>query len=145
MFQRMGFTSAAENLLTDEQGIDSLNVVLNMDDGNIENLCKVLRRPGGQNASGNPDPGVKVSARAEENLKLVAFYCRHQERVSRRTNVALITLINIRKLTKQRDKEKVKKVADPMEPPTVNKRTGPGLWSPSRSIYNNLEVSPVCP
>jgi len=68
-----------------------------MDDGNIENLCKVLRRPGGQNASGNPDPGVKVSARAEEHLKLVAFYCRHQERVSRATNVALITLSDIRK------------------------------------------------
>jgi len=50
MFQRIGFTSAAANLLTDEQGIDSLNKVLNMDDGNIENLCKVLRRPGGQNA-----------------------------------------------------------------------------------------------
>jgi len=69
----MGFTSAAANLLTDEQGIDSLNEVLNMDDGNIENLCKVLRRPGGQNASGNSDPGVEVSARAEENLKLVVI------------------------------------------------------------------------
>jgi len=67
MFQRIGFTSVAALILTDEQGIDSLNEVLNMDDGNIENLCKVLRRPGWQNASGNPDPGVKVSARAEEN------------------------------------------------------------------------------
>jgi len=108
MFECIGFTLGAATLLTDEQGIDSLNEVFNMDDENIENLCKVLRRPGGHNDPGNPDPGVKVSARAEENLKLAAFYCRHQERVSRPMNVALITLNNIRKLTKQRDKEKVK-------------------------------------
>jgi len=125
MFRRFGLTSAAANLLSDEQGIDSINEVLNMDGGNIENLCKVLRRPGGQNASGNPNPGVKVSARAEENLKPVAFYCRHQERISRGIDVAQITLINIRKLSKQRDKEKMKKVTDPFESPTVNTKDWP--------------------
>ena len=57
-------------LVTDEQGIDTLTEVRNMEDANVENLCKVLRRPGVQNTSGIPDPGVKVSVRAEENLKL---------------------------------------------------------------------------
>ena len=92
MFERMRFTNAAASLLTDDQGIDTLIEVRNMEDANIENLCKVLRRPGGQNTSGNPDPGVKVSVRAEENLKLAAYYCRHQERVSRPTSIASITL-----------------------------------------------------
>ena len=46
MFERMGFTVAAASLLTDEQGIDTLMEVRNMEDANIENLCKVLRRPG---------------------------------------------------------------------------------------------------
>jgi len=119
MFERIGFTSAPATLLTDEQDIDSLIEIRNMEDANIENLCKILRRPGGQNDSGSPDPGVKVSVRAEENLKLVAYYCRHQERVSRPTNVALITLSDIRKLLKQRDLER-HKVTDPREPPTVN-------------------------
>jgi len=124
MFERIGFTSAAATLLTDEQGIDSLIEIRNMEDANIENLCKVLRRPGGQNDSGSPDPGVKVSVRAEENLKLVAYYCRHQERVSRPTNVALITLSNVRNLTKQRDLER-QKVTDAREPPTVNTKDWP--------------------
>ena len=90
MFERMGFTNTAAILLTDEQGIDALLEVRNLEDANIENLCKVLRRPGGQNTSGNPDPGVKVSVRAEENLKLASYYCRHQERVSRPTSIASI-------------------------------------------------------
>jgi len=119
MFERIGFTPAAATLLTDEQGIDSIIEISQLEDANIEKLCKVLRRPGGQNDSGSPDPGVKVSVRAEENLKLVAHYCRHQERVSRPTDVALITLSNIRKLLKQRDLER-HKVTDPREPPTVN-------------------------
>jgi len=34
--------------ITDEQEIDSISELLNLDDGNVENLCKVLRRPGGQ-------------------------------------------------------------------------------------------------
>ena len=124
MFERIGFSSAVATLLTDEQGIDSLNEILYMKDANIENLCKVLRRPGGQNSSGSPDPGVKLSARAEENLKLVAFYCRHQERVSRQLNIASITLASIRKFIKQRDLERVSSTSV-REPPTVNVKDWP--------------------
>jgi len=145
MFERIGFTSAAASLLTDEQGIDSLAEILNMNDTNIENLCKVLRRPGGQNNSGNADPGVKVSARAEENLNLAAFYCRHQEWVSRQFNVASITLASIRKFIKQRDLERVK-FTGVRESPTVNVlRTGRGLWKQSKSICSNSGVRLVCP
>ena len=90
-----------------------------MEDATIENLCKVLRRPGSQNTSGNPDPGVKVSVRAEENLKLAAYYCRHQERVSRPTSIASITLNNVRALTKLRNIEK-QTVKNTSEPPTFN-------------------------
>ena len=52
MFERIGFSSAVATLLTDEQGIDSLIEILNMKDANIENLCKVLRRPEGRTALG---------------------------------------------------------------------------------------------
>lgn len=124
MFERMGFTNTAAILLTDEQGIDTLLEVRNLKDANIENLCKVLRRPGGQNTSGNPDPGVKVSIRAEENLKLASYYCRHQERVSRPTSIPSITLSEVRKLSKQRDLEKVKST-DTRQPPTVNLKDWP--------------------
>jgi len=38
IFERIGFTLLAATLITDEQGIDSMSGLLNMDDGNVENL-----------------------------------------------------------------------------------------------------------
>ena len=88
---------------------------------------------------------VCVSARAEENLKLVTFYCRHQGRVSRQLNMASITLASIRKFIKQRVLERVK-FTGVRESPTVNVlRTGRGLWKQSKSICNNSGVRLVCP
>ena len=95
-----------------------------MEDANIENLCEVLRRPGGQNTSGNPDPGVKGCVRAEENLKLAVYHCRHQERVSRLTSIASITLSSVRALTKIRNIEK-QTVKNTSEPHTVNMKDWP--------------------
>jgi len=72
-----------------------------MEDGNIENLCKVLRRSGGQINTGTPDP---------ENLKLAAFYCRHQERVYLQINIAEITLKNkeVNKVASERKGAKIR-------------------------------------
>jgi len=70
MLERMGFTPEAAQLVTGDQGIDSVDELRNLDDDKASNLCRVLRRPGGTNAAGAADPGTKVSARAEDNLKL---------------------------------------------------------------------------
>lgn len=44
---RIGFTEAAAQALVEEQGIDSLEEVKLLTDDEIESLCRVIRRPGG--------------------------------------------------------------------------------------------------
>lgn len=105
MLERMGFTPDAATLITGDQGIDSVDELRTLDDDKASNLCRVLRRPGGTNAAGVADPGTKVSARAEDNLKLAVYYVKHQDRVSRNVNVGSITLAAVRKLVKQRETE----------------------------------------
>ena len=58
-------------------------------DEEVESLCKVIRRPaGGTVPAANPAaapvpyPGIQVSLKAENQMKLLVFYLRHQERVS---------------------------------------------------------------
>lgn len=105
MLDRIGFTAAARDEITGDQGIDSLDELRTLDNSMVENLCRVIRRPGGM-VGGAADPGIKVSARAKENLKLAIYYIKHQDRVSRDVVIGSITLANIRLLMKQRDTEK---------------------------------------
>ena len=79
MLECMGFTPEAAQLVTGDQGIDSVDELRNLDDDKASNLCRVLRRPGGTNAAGAADPGTKVLARAEDNLKLAIYYVKHQD------------------------------------------------------------------
>jgi hypothetical protein len=74
-------------------------------DEEVESLCKVIRRPGGNlplaagalpGAGPVPNPGVPIIQRAEGHLKLLAFYLRHQARVSRNVTAPDITLDAIR-------------------------------------------------
>jgi hypothetical protein len=123
MLERMGFTPEAAQLVTGDQGIDSVDELRNLDDDKASNLCRVLRRPGGTNAAGAADPGTKVSARAEDNLKLAIYYVKHQDRVSRTVNIGDITLTNVRKLIKQRDTEK--NHTDPDTTPAIDSKDWP--------------------
>jgi hypothetical protein len=65
MFNRIGFTIAASQIIVDEQGLDSLDEIWLLTDDKIENLCKVIRCPGGQIPG--PNPGNP------HHLKLLAF------------------------------------------------------------------------
>jgi hypothetical protein len=47
MFVRIGFTNVAAQVIVDEQGMDTLDEIQLLTDDEIENLCKVIRRPGG--------------------------------------------------------------------------------------------------
>jgi ribosomal protein S13 len=129
MFNRIGFTVAAAQVIVDEQGMDTLDEIKLLTDDEIENLCKVIRRPGGTipgpNLGDAPvnNPGTPVNLRAENHLKLLAFYLRHQERASRVVNVANITLETIRTLRELRDFELTYKAPD--DPPTINAKDWP--------------------
>jgi len=129
MLQRIGLSAAASQVIVDEQGLDSLNEIRLLTDDEIESLCKVVRRPGGTipgpNVGDAPvnNPGTPINLRAENHLKLLAFFLRHQERVSLTTQVADITLDAIRALRELRDFESTYKAPD--DPPAINAKDWP--------------------
>ena len=80
---RLGFTPEAQTAIVTTQGIVVNKEVRILTYNKITNLCKVVRPPGGINAAGQPNPGTAVSLRAEDNLKLAAYYLRHKDHASR--------------------------------------------------------------
>ena len=106
MLEHMGFTPETAQLVTGDQGIDSVDELRNLDDVKASNLCQVLCHPWGTNAAGAADPGTKVSARAEDNLKLAIYFVKHQDLVSWTVIIGDITLTNACKLIKQCDTER---------------------------------------
>jgi hypothetical protein len=129
MLQRIGFSAAASQVLVDEQGMDTLAEIQLLTDDKIENLCKVVRRPGGTVPGPNPgdapvnNPGTPVNLRAENHLKLLAFLLRHQERVRKEPNVANVTLDTIRTVRELRDFESTYKAPD--DPHPINSKDWP--------------------
>ncbi|KAI2500398.1 hypothetical protein MHU86_14069 [Fragilaria crotonensis] len=126
---RIGFSEAAAQALVEEQGIDSLEEVKLLSDDEIQSLCKVIRRPGGTipgaaGAAPVNNPGVQVNQRAEGHLKLLSFYLRHQERVSRAVNAPDITLAVIRTIRELREFESTYK-APTGDLPVINTKDWP--------------------
>lgn len=106
--QRIGFSDQASAAITDAQGMDSLDEFRVLTDDEVEDLCKVVRRPGGTIDNPNaavagqpariPNPGIAVSMRATNNLKLMCYFLRYKERTSRDVTAADITTDSIRRL-----------------------------------------------
>ena len=91
----------------DVQGLNTLEEFRILTDSEVESLIKVIRRPRGTIAdpapgaapdSRIPTPGVAVSLRAENNLKLACYFLRHKHKTSRTVNANDITLANVRAL-----------------------------------------------
>jgi hypothetical protein len=101
ILQLIGFSAPASQAITD-QAHNSLDELSLLTDDEVDGLCKSLRSPGGLLG---PNPGIFVPTRAQNNLKLLAYYLCFQQRTSMTPIVAQITMINIRALRAQRDQE----------------------------------------
>ena len=117
--------------MIDDQGMDDLEELALLTDTEVENLCKVVRRPGGtidnpnrNDEDGDPvagqpatitNPGQTVALRAENNLKMACYYLRYKQRVSRPLTAASLTLINVRGLRGLREWEDAHKDVDKPE------------------------------
>ena len=129
MSVRISFTNPAAQVIVEEQGMDVLD--------EIENLCKAIHQPGGVIPGlipGNPplnSPGTPINVCAENHLKLLAFYLRHQKRISKVVNVANITHDAIRTLRKLRDYESSYKHRTTHRQSMA--RIGPKPWKVSRN------------
>ena len=61
---RIGFSAESALVITDAQGIDCMEDLEILTGGEIDNLCKVIRRPGGINPITNvANLGIQVSLR----------------------------------------------------------------------------------
>jgi hypothetical protein len=148
MLQRMGLSATASVAITEEQGLDSLNEIKLLTDDEVESLCKVVRRPGGTIPGPNPgdapvnNPGIPINLRAENHLKLLAFYLRHQDRIGRVPTVASITLDTVRELRELRDFEMGYRPPD--DPPTINAKDWPktmeSIWEYLRSYLGDRKI-----
>ena len=140
---RIGFSAQAAHAITGndpdlgQQGFDSLEEFAILKDEEVEHLCKVIRRPGGtipNPVAGDddeddtiPNPGIQIPLRAQNNLKLMCYYLRHQERTSRVADAASITLASIRELRDLRDWENQH---EDVEAPTINEKDWPTTIEP---------------
>ena len=70
MLTRLGWSNAASSLMYENQVIIYIDKFRYLYNESAKTICKVLRRPGGVMETGDPDPGVKVNARAESNFIL---------------------------------------------------------------------------
>ena len=96
---------SAQIFITDAQGLNTLEEFRILTDSEVESLVKVIRRPGGTIADPAPgaapdahipNPGVAVSLRAENNLKLACYFLCHKHKTSRTVNANDITVANVR-------------------------------------------------
>ena len=80
IYIRLGFSPEPVKLLVREQGLDSPDKLRIPTDKNVDDICNVVRKPGGKNADGTPNRGQQVSMIAQENLKLAIFLFHHRWR-----------------------------------------------------------------
>ena len=106
-YVRIGFSSEAVPVITDAQGIDCMEELEILTDGEIKNICKVIRIPGGINLITNvANLGIQVSLRSENNQKLVSFFLNYQLRKGRLLVATNTTLDNVRILRELKDGKK---------------------------------------
>jgi hypothetical protein len=106
---RMGMEPAVATLITDAQGLDTLDEFTHLTDTEVENLCKVICQPGGTvpnpqaGAARQPptinDPGRHaILLRAENNLKLMVYFLKYRQQTFRTVEAADLTMNNVKGL-----------------------------------------------
>ena len=122
--QGVGCSAAVVAAIVNQQGFQHLDDFVDMDDDDVEALCKVIRRPGGALAAQN------ITFWAETNLKLATFYLRHLKKTSRPLRWQSITVAAIRSLRTLKEDEEA--YTNPTDKPTINDKD----WS---KMLKNIE------
>ena len=76
VFQDFGHSAHAAKAMVEDQGIDTLDELCFLKDGDVESLCKNVKCSGGAILCNNrpANLGHLVSQKAEMNIKLAAHY-----------------------------------------------------------------------
>ena len=83
-FRDLGCSAHAANAMVEDQGIDTLDDLCFLKDGDVKTLCKNVKDPGGAARGNNREAnlGHLVSQKAEMKIKLAAYYLQHSEKIS---------------------------------------------------------------
>jgi hypothetical protein len=148
MYDRIGFHNGANDNIVDVQGIDSVRELGYLNDDDVVNLCKTIRRPGGHLpnpafiAGGQEPPtipytGIMVSQRAETNMQLAAYAVRHHARISRATNIGGMNPTSIRRLRELKIKEESRD-RDTASPPTIDPKNWPKTMDALQDYFSSV-------
>ena len=121
---RLGFSAQASTYIANDQGLDTLDEWKVLTDSEVENLCKVVRKPGGTVDDDGvvPNPGHQVPLRAENNLKLACYFLRFMDRVSRPVHPVAVTMHNV---TTFRDLRKWEDEYEDVDKPEIDAKDWP--------------------
>ena len=84
VLEDLGCSVCAAKAMVEDQGIETLDELCFLKDGDVETLCKIVKCPGGSAGRNNrrANLGHLVSQKAEMNIKLAAYYWRYSEKIS---------------------------------------------------------------
>ena len=128
MYDPLGFSPQASEILYTDQSIDELRELSILCNTEVESLYKLIRRLGGlipnPNVAGTGQVhminthGHRISMRA--NLKLACYLIYHHIRTSRTCTAVTVVLVDVWKLRDLRDLEEAYLIPD--SPPCINNK-----------------------
>jgi hypothetical protein len=96
LLQNIGFSEAAAEAMADNQLLNRHEVLDQMDDASITDICKAVRKPGGR------EDGHLIPEMAVQWLQLLVFYHKHLKRIQMKFEHDLATVANISNLKEQK-------------------------------------------
>lgn len=100
IFEKLGFSPEACRALVEDQQINSPDVLLEMNDDGVSDLCKVVRKPGGEGE------GHQVAEISLQRLQLLVFYTKHLARTQQGFDLDNTSVKDINRLKEQKKLEK---------------------------------------
>ena len=134
MLQRMKSSAEAVGEITSAtgQGISTIVNFAEMDKEGVDLVFRQLARPGGANAAGVRNPGIKISAIGHQTFGMMCYYISHKLNcVDRTVTFPSVTIVTVKSLKAQELLEKNHK--DPITVPGINLRIGQRPRIPSNS------------
>ena len=104
MLQRVKLSAEAAGKITSATGqaISTIPNFAEMDKEGVDLVFRQLARPGGANAAGVRNPGIKISAIGQQTFGLMCYYIKHKlSHVDREVTFVSVTLPAVKSLKAQ--------------------------------------------
>ena len=115
----LGFPIELRNAIQG-QGLTSFQLLAKMEEDELTQLCRVIRRPGGTVGAGNaPNPGTSVPLVLEKRLKMLWYYKRHLQNVSRPFAPAQATIVRLNDAWRVKERHETEAEENVPNPPAL--------------------------